>query len=92
MKQVTLIGVGQIGASIGLGLKTEHGKKYRVVGYDPDQDRSYIMYLLSGGGYGGNADADGISNGCSTIGISKTQPVEIVEQRYPVLFEEYSLH
>ena len=38
MKQVTLIGVGQIGASIGLGLKTEHSKKYRVVGYDPDQD------------------------------------------------------
>lgn len=50
------------------------------------------MYLLSGGGYGGNADADGISNGCSTIGISKTQPVEIIEQRYPILFEEYSLH
>ena len=38
MKQVTLIGTGQIGASIGLGLKVEHGKKYRVVGYDPDQD------------------------------------------------------
>ena len=38
MKQVTLLGVGQIGASIGLGLKVEHGKKYRVVGYDPDQD------------------------------------------------------
>ena len=38
MKQVTLIGVGQIGASIGLGLKVEHAKKYRVVGYDPDQD------------------------------------------------------
>ena len=65
---------------------------FALGGYDPDQDRSYIMYLLSGGGYGGNADADGISNGCSTIGISKTQPVEIVEQRYPVLFEEYSLH
>ena len=38
MKQVTLIGVGQIGASIGLGLKSAHGKKYRVIGYDPDQD------------------------------------------------------
>ncbi len=38
MKQVTLLGVGQIGASIGLGLKVEHGKKYRIVGYDPDQD------------------------------------------------------
>lgn len=65
---------------------------FALGGYDPEEDRKYIMYLLSGGGYGGNADDDGISNGCSTIGISKTQPVEIVEQRYPVLFEEYSLH
>ncbi len=38
MKQITLIGVGQIGASIGLGLRTEHAKKYSIVGYDPDQD------------------------------------------------------
>jgi N-methylhydantoinase B len=35
---------------------------------------------------------DGISNGCSTIGISKTTPIEVMEQYYPVLFEEYSLH
>ncbi|MEO8526003.1 MAG: hydantoinase B/oxoprolinase family protein, partial [Caldimonas sp.] len=28
----------------------------------------------------------------STIGISKTTPIEIMEQLYPVLFEEYSLH
>ncbi|HIO83367.1 MAG TPA: methylhydantoinase, partial [Deltaproteobacteria bacterium] len=34
----------------------------------------------------------GLSNGCSTIGISKTTPVEVMEQFYPVLFEEYSLH
>ncbi|MBT3215275.1 MAG: methylhydantoinase, partial [Deltaproteobacteria bacterium] len=27
-----------------------------------------------------------------TIGISKTTPVEVMEQFYPVLFEEYSLH
>ena len=45
-----------------------------------------------GGGYGGSAQGDGLTNGCSTIGISKSQPVEVLEQRYPVLFEEYSLH
>ena len=50
------------------------------------------MYMISGGGYGGSPHGDGISNGCSTIGISKTTPIEIMEQRYPVLFEEYSLH
>ena len=27
-----------------------------------------------------------------TIGISKTTPIEVMEQYYSVLFEEYSLH
>jgi len=48
--------------------------------------------VISGGGYGGSPEGDGLSNGCSTIGISKTTPIEIMEQLYPVLFEEYSLH
>ncbi|WP_341893826.1 hydantoinase B/oxoprolinase family protein [Ferrovibrio terrae] len=61
-------------------------------GYDPKRDRSYVMYVISGGGYGGWYGGDGISNGCSTIGISKTTPIEVMEQYYPVLFEEYSLH
>jgi len=63
-----------------------------VGGTDPKNGRPYVMYVISGGGYGGSAHGDGISNGCSTIGISKTTPVEIMEQRYPVLFEEFSLH
>ena len=63
-----------------------------VGGYDPIRERNYVMYVISGGGYGGNAATDGLSNGCSTIGISKTTPVEVMEQYYPVLFEEYSLH
>jgi N-methylhydantoinase B len=63
-----------------------------VGGTDPRTGQSYVMYVISGGGYGGNPYGDGISNGCSTIGISKTTPVEIMEQRYPVLFEEFSLN
>ncbi|MCH2267359.1 MAG: hydantoinase B/oxoprolinase family protein, partial [SAR324 cluster bacterium] len=63
-----------------------------IGGYDPKHDRNYVMYVISGGGYGGNSNGDGLSNGCSTIGISKTTPVEVMEQFYPVLFEEYSLH
>ena len=50
------------------------------------------MYLFTGGGYGGSPEGDGLTNGCSTIGISKSQPIEVMEQRYPVLFQEYSLH
>ncbi len=63
-----------------------------VGGHDPKTGRAYVMYLISGGGYGGSKDGDGISNGCSTIGISKTTPIEIIEQRYPVLIEHYALH
>ncbi len=63
-----------------------------IGGTDPLTGRAYVMYVISGGGYGGYAGGDGISNGCSTIGISKTTPVEILEQRYPVLFERYAIH
>jgi len=63
-----------------------------VGGFDPKRGRPYVMYVISGGGYGGSPAGDGLSNGCSTIGISKTTPIEVMEQYYPVLFEEFSLH
>lgn len=65
---------------------------FALGGHDPKTGKGYVLYLISGGGYGGSMDGDGLSNGCSTIGISKTTPIEVVEQRYPVLIEEYSLH
>jgi N-methylhydantoinase B len=61
-------------------------------GIDPKTGEPFVMYYFSGGGYGGWYDGDGISNGCATIGISKSQPIEILEQRYPVLFDHYRLH
>lgn len=61
-------------------------------GTDPETGASYVMYQISGGGYGGFAGGDGISNGCSTIGISKAPPVEIMEQKFPVLYRRYALH
>jgi N-methylhydantoinase B len=64
---------------------------YSLGGYDPLHRRRYVMYLFSGGGYGGWWEADGLTNGCSSVGISKTQPVEVLEQHYPILFEEYAL-
>ena len=60
-------------------------------GHDPATGADYVMYQISGGGYGGNADHDGLSNGCSTIGISKAPPVEIMEQKFPVLYRGYAL-
>lgn len=64
---------------------------FALGGYDPDRDRSFVMYQLSGGGYGGNHDHDGLTNGCSTIGISKSPPIEVMEQYFPVLYREYAL-
>lgn len=64
---------------------------YALGGYDPRYDRRYVMYFFSGGGYGGWWETDGLTNGCSTVGISKTQPIEVLEQHYPILFEEYAL-
>ncbi|NGQ92717.1 methylhydantoinase [Rhodobacter sp. HX-7-19] len=61
-------------------------------GHDPEKGRDYVMYQISGGGYGGNLHHDGLSNGCSTIGISKAPPVEIMEQSFPVLYRRYALH
>ncbi len=64
---------------------------FSLGGEDPEQGRRYVMYIFSGGGYGGWWDNDGLTNGCSSVGISKTQPAEILEQHYPILFEEYAL-
>lgn len=61
-------------------------------GVDPATGAGYVMYQITGGGYGGNIDHDGLTNGCSTIGISKTAPVEVMEQKFPVLFRRFALH
>lgn len=64
---------------------------FALGGSVPEEGRSFVMYQISGGGYGGWSGGDGISNGCSTIGISKAPPVEIMEQAYPVLYHRYAL-
>ncbi len=64
---------------------------FSLGGHDPAYERAYVMYIFSGGGYGGYEGSDGLTNGTSPVGISKTQPAEILEQHYPILFEEYAL-
>lgn len=64
---------------------------FALGGHDPNAGSDYVMYQISGGGYGGYAEGDGLTNGCSTIGISKSPPVEINEQVFPVLFHRYAL-
>jgi N-methylhydantoinase B len=64
---------------------------FALGGSDPARGIGYVMYQMSGGGYGGNSDHDGLTNGCSTIGISKTPPVEVMEQVFPVLYHRFAL-
>ena len=64
---------------------------FSLGGFDPETGRSYVMYIFTGGGYGGWNGGDGVSNGTSTIGISKSQPIEVLEQHFPVLFETCEL-
>ena len=62
-----------------------------IGGYDPERQAAYVMYYFSGGGYGGNWSGDGLSNGVNLISCAKSQPFEILEQDYPVLFEATGL-
>jgi N-methylhydantoinase B len=51
----------------------------------------YVMYMFNGGGYGGFHGGDGLTYGCGTISVSKTQPLEVFEQRYPVRIRRFAL-
>ncbi|MBT5894355.1 MAG: methylhydantoinase, partial [Rhodospirillaceae bacterium] len=64
---------------------------FALGGIDQRREKPYVMYLFTGGGYGGSQQMDGLSNGCSTIGISTMQPVEVLEQRYPIIFKQFAL-
>jgi N-methylhydantoinase B len=64
---------------------------FSLGGFDPKHGRFFVMYYFSGGGYGGSWAGDGHSNACATIAFSATQPFEILEQHYPVLFDHAAL-
>src|SRR3546814_20558357 len=58
-----------------------------IGGDDPTRCRSYVLYVISGGGYGGHPGGDGFTNGCSTIGISKADRKTFLSgKRVSVLF------
>jgi N-methylhydantoinase B len=52
----------------------------------------YVAYLYSEGGFGGRASKDGPAGLVSLFGGgAKITPVEVMERRYPVRFEEWAL-
>jgi N-methylhydantoinase B len=64
---------------------------FTIGGYDPESAKDYIMFRFSGGGYGGQAGCDGLSNGSPPISAARTAQVEVIEQLYPVMFDYYRL-
>ncbi|MFQ5912430.1 MAG: hydantoinase B/oxoprolinase family protein [Nitrospinota bacterium] len=62
-----------------------------VGGTDPESGKDYVIYIYQGGGYGGSRSSDGLTNGASTIGISRVPPAELYEQRYPFRVNHFKL-
>jgi len=51
----------------------------------------YVTYMYGGGGYGGIDGFDGLTNGASTVSNARTAPIELYEQRAPILFNRFAL-
>ncbi len=61
-----------------------------LAGYREDGTR-FVAYLFHGGGHGGNAETDGLVHASPTLSISRIQPVEILERRYPLRYLRYAV-
>lgn len=89
--EAVFVALGQAIPNLLFGAPAGTSGNLGIGGFDPEQNRFYVMYFFSGGGYGGWVAGDGITNGPPTIGISKTQPVEVLEHLYPIVFEKYAI-
>jgi len=55
------------------------------------EGKPYIMYVFTGGGYGGYDEGDGFPYGAPPVGTSRVQPYEVFEHLYPVRTRRFSL-
>lgn len=62
-----------------------------ISGFDPDGGRRYVLYEYPEGGWGANAQRDGLSAVYSIAGNTWNVPVEVVERRFPLRVERYEL-
>ena len=49
--------------------------------YGAEEGHEYIMYFFAGGGYGGHATGDGLSNACATVSMARVPPIELLEKK-----------
>jgi N-methylhydantoinase B len=64
---------------------------FTLGGVDPATGRAYVLYSFNGGGYGGGPDQDGMANGPLPVGIAQAPAVEVMEQRYPIVYDKFAL-
>jgi N-methylhydantoinase B len=62
-----------------------------ISGLHPDGGRRYVLYEYPEGGWGANAQRDGLSAVYSIAGNTWNVPVEVVERRFPLRVERYEL-
>jgi N-methylhydantoinase B len=76
------VGAGNVGTAANLSLAGQTAAPER-----------WVMYMWSGGGYGGSARGDGLTNGTAPGGGAHTWtgPAEVYEQRAPILFLRWEL-
>jgi N-methylhydantoinase B len=66
------------------------GTSFSLYGKDPT--RGVYKWIGSlHGGYGGSNQADGLTNGSPLVGTNRLSSLEILETRYPILFQEYKI-
>ncbi len=55
------------------------------------QGKDFVMYIYTGGGYGGYDGGDGFPYGAPPSGTSRVQPYEVFEHLYPMRTKQFSL-
>jgi N-methylhydantoinase B len=66
------------------------GTSFSLYGQDPVKG-SYKFTGSLHGGYGGSNQADGLTNGSPLVGLHRLPSLEVLETRYPLLFQEYKI-
>jgi N-methylhydantoinase B len=51
----------------------------------------YVAYMYFGGGFGGSRHSDGLNHANAPFGLALIPPLEVHEQRFPLLFHQFGL-
>lgn len=66
------------------------GTNIGIGGRSPTQGH-YATIFFWGGGYGGYAGGDGLTNGSTVVAASRNSSVEVLEQTVPILFSRHAV-